>query len=150
MTRGYFGIGIYHTKTAANVGTLWRSASLYGAAFVFTIGRRYQKQCSDTMQTPRHTPLYHFADADDFYAHLPYDARLIAVELTDNAHALPNFCHPERAVYLLGAEDSGLPKDLLEKAWATVQIPTMMPQSMNVATAGTVVMYDRFVKGVAL
>ena len=33
-TRGYYAIGIEHTKTAENVGTLWRSADLLGAAFI--------------------------------------------------------------------------------------------------------------------
>ena len=37
----YFEIGIFHTKTEQNVGTLWRSAFQLGAAGVFTIGKRY-------------------------------------------------------------------------------------------------------------
>lgn len=42
MKRGYFGIGIYHTKNVLNVGTLWRSAHNFGASFIFTVGMRYR------------------------------------------------------------------------------------------------------------
>ena len=33
---GYFGIGVYNSKSADNVGTLWRSAFMLGASFVYT------------------------------------------------------------------------------------------------------------------
>lgn len=48
MTRGYFGVAVYRPKTEANIGTLWRSATAYGAAFLATVGQRHQRQASDT------------------------------------------------------------------------------------------------------
>lgn len=146
MMRGYFGIGIYHPKHEANVGGLWRSASLYGAAFIFTIGERYQKQATDTSRTPFHTPLFHFESIDDLITHLPHAAPLIGVELDERAQMLPGFWHPERAVYLLGAEDRGLPPEVLDRCHKVVQIPSLGEASMNVASAGTVLLYDRHVK----
>jgi len=143
---GYFGIGIYHTKTEANVGTLWRSAFLFNAAFVFTIGRRYSKQASDTQKTWRSIPLWHFTDIDDWREHTPYDCQVVGVELAEGAIALPVFRHPKRAIYLLGAEDHGLPPAVLTLCQYVVQIPTGKPYSMNVATAGSILMYDRFCK----
>lgn len=145
--RGYFGIGIFHPKTKENVGTLWRHANNFDADFIFTIGQRYKQQCSDTWSTPKHKPLFHYETIEDFYNHLPYDCQLVCIELTNNAERLPTFRHPERCVYLLGSEDHGLPQKVLEKAHKTIQIPTMANQSMNVATSGTIVMYDRFIKG---
>ena len=142
--RGYFGIGIFHGKTEANVGTLWRSAAILGADFIFTIGRRYRHQCSDTMKAPRHIPLYNYADYDDFFRHLPWNCPVIAVELADNAVPLERFEHPERCVYLLGAEDHGLPESILCRCRDTVQL--IGDYCMNVATAGSIVMYDRAVK----
>ncbi len=35
---GYFGIGIYGPKMTKNIGTLWRTADIFGADFMFTIG----------------------------------------------------------------------------------------------------------------
>ena len=68
--RGYFGIGVYMLKSAVNLGTLWRSANILGAKYIFTIGRRYNKQSSDTMQTQRHIPLITYIDFEDFYNQL--------------------------------------------------------------------------------
>jgi hypothetical protein len=48
MTRGFFAIGIVNGKTHQNIGTLLRSAYLYDAAFVFTIGKRYDRQASSS------------------------------------------------------------------------------------------------------
>jgi tRNA G18 (ribose-2'-O)-methylase SpoU len=144
--RGYFGIGIENSKTPLNLGTLWRSANLYEAAFLFTVGKRYAKQCSDTMATERHVPLFHYSDFSNFYENLPYGCQLVGVELCDESIALPAFAHPERVVYLLGAEDHGLSKTALARCHHVIQIPCVKPFSMNVAVAGSVVMYDRFVK----
>lgn len=144
MKRGYFGIGIYNGKNTMNIGTLWRSANILGADFIFTIGRRYQKQCSDTMKTPRHIPLYHYMDGDDFFSHIPYDCPVVAVELADKSIPLERYCHRERCIYLLGAEDSGIPKNILERCKETVQI--VGDYCYNVAVAGSIVMYDRAVK----
>jgi len=141
MKRGYYGIGIYNGKTSANIGTLWRSATILEADFIFTIGKRYQKQCSDTMKTPRHIPLYHYDDYEDFFKHIPYGCPVIAVELDEDAVPLEDFSHPERCIYLLGAEDGGIPKDILHRCKETVQLQGKY--CYNVAVAGSIVMYDR-------
>lgn len=145
MSRGYFGIGVYHPKTQENIGTLWRHAKLYGADFIFTIGHRYKKQASDTSNTSLHIPLYNYVDYQDFKDHLPYNCPVVCVELAENAQSLPEVNHPERAVYLLGAEDHGIPSEIL-KGKQIIQIPSVEPQSMNVSVSGTLIMYDRFIK----
>lgn len=141
MIRGYFAIGIYQPKTSENVGTLWRSALILGAAYIFTIGRRYKKQCSDTTQAWRHIPLMEFQKWEDFTAHLPHDAKLIAVENSPCAKPIKNFCHPERAIYLLGSEDNGLPPLALSAAQQTIILPGKY--CLNVSVSGSLVMFDR-------
>lgn len=142
--RGFFGIGIEHGKTVANLGTLWRSAHLLGAQFIFTIGRRYKQQASDVLKSTRHVPLTNYENFDDLYKHLPYGCRMVGIELTENALDIATFEHPQQCVYLLGAEDHGLLRSSLERCHFVVRLPGA--QSMNVASAGTVVMYDRWVK----
>ena len=143
---GYFGIGVYHPKYGVNIGTLWRSADIYGASFIFTIGRRYEKQASDTLKTWRRIPLWHFADFDDFHIHMPYNCPLVSVEIgQSHAYSLPTYVHFKRAIYLLGAEDHGLPSEVIEASHHVVEIPSA--RCLNVAVAGSIVMYDRFVKG---
>lgn len=140
--RGYFAIGIEHTKTVANVGTLMRSAHNMGAAYVFTIGRRYKKQASDTIKAWSKIPLFHYETFDDFKEGLPFNSLLIGIELTPKAAPLSTFIHPERSIYLLGAEDYGLSKAALSGCHKLVQIDGCKA-CLNVSVAGSIVMYDR-------
>ncbi len=140
--RGFFAIGMWHPKTETNVGSAWRAAASFGAAFMFTVGRRYRSQASDTMSATSHTPLFHFADIDDVKSHLPHGCQLIGVELDDRAVMLNRFRHPDRGVYLMGAEDHGLPPNVLDTCHHVVQIPYGR-QCLNVANAAAIVIYDR-------
>lgn len=142
---GGFGIGIISGKSSDNVGTLWRSAYQLGAAFVFTVGRRYKHQSSDTYHTARHVPLWNWAGADDLV--VPDGWRLVGVDFNAGlATPLPEYAHPRSCVYLLGAEDNGLPRWAIERCAELVSIPALGPPSYNVAVAGSIVMYDRLAK----
>lgn len=141
---GYFGIGIYGSKNSINVGGLWRSANTYDASFIFTIGKRYKHQPSDVHNTPNSIPLYDYENFDDLK--IPYDCQLVGIELIEGAIDLPKFKHPKRCIYLLGAEDYGLPQSILKKCQHIVQIPSTKPHSLNVASSGSIVMYDRMVQ----
>lgn len=146
--RGYFGVGIENTKTVGNVGTLWRTAYTFDAAFIFTIGRRYVPQCSDTVQAWRHTPLFTYPTFADFCVNLPHDCQLVGVERAVQAQPLEAFTHPQRCVYLLGAEDHGLSSDALSRCHRVIQLPGRF--CLNVAVAGSIVLYHRHVqRGVA-
>ena len=142
--RGYFGIACYLPTKAINVGTLWRSARILGAAFLTTIGRRYEKQPSDTVKAYRHIPLFHFPDVDTFWDSLPYGCQPVAVEITPDARPLEGFTHPERAVYILGPENGSLPQSILDRAVVTLRLPGI--HCLNLAVAGSIVMYDRVAK----
>ena len=144
LEQGFFGIGIQNGKTPENLGVLWRSAQNMGASFIFTIGRRYAKQASDLLKATGAMPYFHYANFDDFYAHLPKGAQLVGVELHERAVPLETFEHPRRCVYLLGAEDNGLTKNAIEKCHLLVQFQS--DECINVSAAGTIVMYDRNVK----
>lgn len=143
--KGYFGVGIYHPKTKTNMGTLWRASYLFGASFIFTIGRRYKGQCSDTLKTERHIPCYNYIDWEDFKNHIPKGCQPVCIELDKESTPLKKSSHPKQAVYILGAEDYGIPKEKMV-GYQKVYIETKRPQSMNVAMAGSLVMYDRFMK----
>ena len=141
MKRGYYGIGIFNSKNSTNLGCLMRTATNFKADFIFTIGKRYRHQCSDTTKTYKHIPLYHYDDYEDFIKHIPHDCKLVAVELDGRSQNLSNYIHRERCVYLLGAEDQGIPQDILQKCNDIIEINSNM--CMNVAVAGGIVMYDR-------
>lgn len=137
----YFEIGIWHGKTAENVGGLFRAAYQLGASGVFTIGRRYKYQSSDTYHADRHLPLRHYAQWEDFEAARPIGAMLVAVEM--GGEPLTTFRHPKQAIYLLGAEDHGLSSEILSRCNHVVSIEAVRQESFNVAVAGAVVMWHR-------
>lgn len=148
--RGYFGVAIYHPKHEKNIGGLWRSAVAYEAAFLATVGTRYQRvQASDTPNAREKVPLLHFRDIDDLLEHLPHGCPLVGVELDPRATPLPAYEHRGRALYLLGAEDHGLPQSVIDRCHDLVQIPTAVPYSINVASAGSIVLAHRHMAALA-
>ncbi len=137
----YFGIGIQNGKSPQNLGSLWRSAQNLGASFIFTIGHRYSKDPTDTNDAVKSIPYYHYEHFQEFYKNLPKGARLVGIEITEDAASLEDFHHPKRCVYLLGAEDHGLTKEALSKCHLVVKFNSI--RSLNVSIAGSIVMYDR-------
>ena len=144
--RGYYGIALYQPKTEENWGTVMRSAHNFRADFIATIGERYRRQRSDTTDTARHTPVFHYDTLEDFVAYMSTECSLVAVEVTGD-YLLPTFCHPEKAVYLFGGEDRSLPLSLLPSGTLTVRIDTNY--CLNLAVCASIVMYDRHSKSLA-
>lgn len=146
-SRGFYGIGIYACKTPWNVANLFRSAFAFRADFLFLIGTRYKHQCADTPKTPKHIPLYEYENSEHFLNSIPWKTNLISIDCGPHipyTHPLERFVHPERACYVLGAEDFGISQDILDKSDSIVSIDTR--QCLNVANAGAILMYDRHVK----
>lgn len=141
---GHFGIGIYRPKTSHNIGTLWRSAYILGASYIFVVEGKYKKQASDVLHSWAQIPLYHYDSFKDFYDHLPYSCRLIGVELHKDAIPLQDYEHPSIGCYLLGAEDNGLPNAIIEKCHHVIQLHGS--HSLNVASTGSIVLHDRVSK----
>jgi len=142
--RGYFGIGCLNMKNEINYGTLFRSAMIFNADFIFLIGRRFKKQASDTMKSWKHIPLFEYENFQDFNKHRSYDCQLIGIELIESAKLLKDFVHPERACYLLGSEDNGLTPEAIKACQNIVILPG--EKSLNVSVAGSIVLYDRWSK----
>jgi len=142
--KGYFGIGCLNMKNSINYGTLFRTAQIFNADFIFVIGNRFKTQASDTMKSWKHIPTFSYKDFQDFNEHRPHDCLLIGIELIQSATPLKEFKHPKQACYLLGAEDNGLTKEAIEKCNEIVYLPG--ERSLNVAVAGSIVLYDRIHK----
>ena len=137
----YFEIGIYQPHNGLNIGTLWRSAQQLGAAGIFTIGRRYRRQASDPFEAEEHIPLRCYATLEDFLENRPLGAQLVGIEI--GGTPLSQFRHPDRAIYLLGSEATGLPARVLEKCNAVIALEAVRQASYNVAVTGSIVMYHR-------
>lgn len=145
--RGYFGIGIDQASKAGNVGNLIRTAHAFGASFVFAVnpkvvahtGELVTQDFTDTSKSHQQIPFFNYATAADI--EVPQGCQMIGIEITEEAIDLPSFKHPVQAIYVLGGERSSLSKDMLARCDSVIKIPTKF--SLNVATAGAIVMYDR-------
>ncbi|MFN4284263.1 MAG: RNA methyltransferase [Alphaproteobacteria bacterium] len=140
--RGYFAIGVEGLSKPMNAGTLFRSAHAFGASFVFTIGGVWssgEARLSDTADSASEVPHYHFAGVDDL--RLPDRCALVGIELMSDSVELPSFRHPRSAAYVLGPERGSLSPELVARCDHVIRIPTSF--CINVAVAGSIVMYDR-------
>lgn len=124
-----------------NIGNLFRTAHAFGASFVFTIAAHYSiaHTKSDTSLAPKHLPFYRFDSVESMQ--LPAGCTLVGIEIVDQSTALPTFHHPQAAAYVLGPERGSLSPALLARCKHLVRIPTAF--SLNVATAGAIILYDR-------
>lgn len=141
MIDGYFEIGIFNGKNEHNIGTLWRSAYQLGAAGIFCIGKRIKKQSSDTYSTYKNIPYRTYNSFEEFLCNKPVGAQLIGIEM--GGIELATFNHPKQAIYLLGAEDNGLPNHIQKQCQHVLSIESKRNLSYNVAAAGSLVMYHR-------
>lgn len=135
-TRGFYGVALWSPKHYDNVGTVLRSANIWGAAFVEFIKARFYKQRSDTFKTWRHLPIVECGDLL-----IPYSCIPVAVELVDGAKELSTYKHPERALYVFGPEDGSLPKDVIAQCRDVVKMDGKF--CANLAVAASLVLYHR-------
>lgn len=143
-------IALINPKSPTNVGGVLRAAGCYGASAIYFTGRRYaiaqqynkaQRHQTDTQNiaeslTPKHV------DAID---NIPTaNTKLIVIELVEGATPLPDFTHPENALYVFGPEDGSVSQEVVNQADEVVYIPTT--GCMNLAASVNVVLYDRLAK----
>ena len=139
--RGYYGIGLEQSSKPMNAGNLFRTAHAFGASFLFTVNATYSVKDakSDTSIAPRNIPWFDYDSASSLK--LPKGCLLVGIEIHEEAVELPVFRHPMNAAYILGPEMGSLSPDVVERCSTLVRIPTRF--SLNVATTGAIVMYDR-------
>lgn len=145
--RGYFGVGIDGVSKEGNMGNLIRTAHAFGASFAFAVnpkvvvhtGETVTADFADTSKTHTQIPFFEYDCAAD--VEIPQGCRLVGVEISDDAVDLPSFRHPTQAIYVLGGERTSLSDAMAARCDHMIKIPTKF--SLNVATAGAIVMYDR-------
>lgn len=147
--RGYACIALDNPKAPQNVGQVLRAAFCMGAAQITISGDRgagtfnkWVRSAPNTTKTERHCPVF---ITDDPLAYRPIGAEVVAVDIVEGATDLRAFRHPQRAIYVFGAEDATLEKRILDRAQHKLVIPTA--HCLNLAAAVSVVLYDRIAKG---
>jgi len=148
----HVSIGLMNPKSPDNVGSVMRAAGNYAVDCVFYTGQRYARALSrnpDSVNTSRrigqHIPLQSIPSfADNAFD----NAHIVCVEFAENAIALPEFTHPQNALYIFGPEDGNITQEIINIADSVVYIPTH--GCMNLAATVNVVLYDRIAKSFQL
>jgi len=127
-------LALWRVSDPGNVGTLVRSADAFGAGVMLSDG------CADpfgpkalraAMGSTFRVPLLDFAPSN-------------AVALVaDGGEPLAQLELERYSTFVLGAEREGLPDEILERCEVRATIPVQSVESLNVAMAGTIALYER-------
>ena len=140
-------IGLIDPKSPSNVGAVMRAAGCYSADAVYYTGLRYDRAARFNTDTKQMTDKIPLENVEDFVSLKTHKRKLICVDLIEGAIPLPEFEHPEQAVYVFGPEDSSVNQALVDAADAVVYMPTK--GCMNLAASVNVLLYDRAAKSSA-
>jgi tRNA(Leu) C34 or U34 (ribose-2'-O)-methylase TrmL len=141
-------IGLINPKSPSNVGSVMRAAGNYRVDSVFYTGKRYARALelkTDTANLSRkigeNIPL---SATNCLIENATGNTKIICVEFAENAIPLPEYLHPDNALYIFGPEDGTITQDIINKADDVVYIPTI--GCMNLAATVNVLLYDRLSK----
>lgn len=137
-------IGLCNPKSAENVGAVRRAAGCYGLTDIYYTGERFERAAKYQLHTNKQQHDISMQPIRSFELLKTPERKLVCVELVEGAQSLPEFCHPEHAVYVFGPEDGSIYQSLIDVADAVVYIPTF--SCMNLAASVNVVLYDRLAK----
>jgi len=143
-TKPSVSLGITNPKSPTNMGIVMRAAGCFQVDAIYYTGERYAKAArfhTDTHNTSRKIPL---TGVDSLLDCVDEDVKVICVELVEGAISLPEFKHPENALYIFGPEDGTIKQEVLDEAHAVVYIPTV--GCLNLAATVNVLLYDRLAK----
>jgi tRNA(Leu) C34 or U34 (ribose-2'-O)-methylase TrmL len=155
------GVLLINPKTPYNVGSAIRACSIFdtvllrwtGTRITAAEGRRKSGSTAHKDRLPREERMKDYAgvdwqvsDSDRVLTHEFPGMTPVCVEFVDGAQLLPEFEHPERAVYVFGPEDGSVPKGIRVACHYFVRIPSSNRTPFNLATAVSLVLYDRFIK----
>lgn len=148
------GVLLINPKFPHNVGAAIRAASIFGAEMLRWVGSRVEDPTSEVGgRIPREERMREYASVDwAWYAGMGTCVDVfsdamggvvtpVCVELDPCSEALPDFIHPERAIYVFGPEDGGVPKGIRNACHRFVSIPSK--SCLNLGAAVNVVLYDR-------
>lgn len=137
-------IGLIDPKSPQNVGSVLRAAGCFRAEAIYYTGKRYAKAKAHSTDTKNRGLSIPVEYCDDLIAKSLNNMQVVAVELVEGAIPLPNYSHPDNALYLFGPEDGTISQSILNQCDHVVYVPTL--GCMNLAATVNVLLYDRMAK----
>lgn len=142
-----FAVAVINMSKEMNIGSLLRTAHAAAAERLILVGETsFNTYAAAT--TDRWTDIDHLPTPADLVAHAAETGRpLVAIERDPRAVSLFEAVYPPRPIFVLGAEKFGVPPEVLDASALIVEIPQWgLVPSLNVAAAGSVVIYDYLAK----
>ena len=142
-----FAIAAWEISKEHNVGSLVRTAHAAAAEEVLLVGEReWNVEAARTSEL--YTRVVHLAGREELLAHVTDRGwSLVAVELHERAVNVFTAQYPVNPCFLLGAELGGIPEEIMSEARLVVRIPQWgLVPSLNLAVAGSIVVYDYLAK----
>jgi tRNA(Leu) C34 or U34 (ribose-2'-O)-methylase TrmL len=138
-------LAIINPKSPQNMGSILRAAGCYQAQSIRYTGERYARAKAfqtDTKNVHLNIKVSHVDEVIN--AITDENLSKVAVELVEGATPLPNFVHPEDALYIFGPEDGSIEQEVVDQCDHVVYVPTV--GCMNLAATVNVLLYDRLAK----
>lgn len=137
-------LGLINPKSPTNVGAVMRAAGCYQVNHVSYTGERYHRAAKFNTDTKNIATKIPLTQKTSLLQDLPADTKIVCIDLIEGAQPLPEFEHPEKALYVFGPEDGTIDQAIIDSADHAVYIPTI--GCMNLAATVNVVLYDRMAK----
>ncbi|NQZ81795.1 MAG: RNA methyltransferase [Colwellia sp.] len=144
MNKTQVSIGLINPKSPTNVGAVMRAAGCYQVDGVFYTGQRYAKAAKFNTDTKNRVTSIPLTGVDSLITNISSEIKVVCVDLVEGAIPLPEYQHPENALYIFGPEDGTIDQDIIDRADAVVYVPTV--GCMNLAASVNVLLYDRLSK----
>jgi tRNA(Leu) C34 or U34 (ribose-2'-O)-methylase TrmL len=147
------GVLLINPKFPHNVGGALRACAAWGIDTLRWTGDRVTIEELIKGRLPREERMREYKDTVDWsriVTFRPIDEHVfknmipICIELGDGYEQLPEFEHPDEALYVFGPEDGSVPRPIKQHCHRFVSIPTHF--CLNLAAAINVVLYDRMAK----
>jgi RNA methyltransferase, TrmH family len=127
-------LALWRVSDPGNVGTLIRSADAFGAGVMLSAG------CAD----PFGPKALRAGMGSTFRVPLPgFEVRDAVALVPDGGEPLAEVELERYSTFVLGAEREGLPEEILERCDVRTTIPVQSVESLNVAMAGAITLYER-------
>ena len=148
MKQSQIALGLINPKSPDNVGSVLRAAANYRVDKVFYTGDRYPRAIERKARTVDMSRKISkdvlISRAECLIDIVTPDMKIVCVEFALNAIPLPEYEHPENAIYIFGPEDGSISQEIIDQADAVVYVPTV--GCMNLSASVNVLLYDRLVK----
>lgn len=141
---GLADIALCNPKNASNAGAILRACNCFGARQVYYTGQRIEYSMRFDTATNNVQEKIPFLPVSSLVDAAEPGQKKVAVELVVGATPLPEFQHPERALYIFGPEDGSLDQATVDACDEVVYIPTT--GCLNLSMTVNILLYDRIAK----